>query len=91
MIGDGPAHALEVAVQDLHEHGRLHALTERGEADQIGEESGDLLALSTRRNAARDDPLDHLAGDETREGRLQGLEVGRGGLTPLSQSLNLSS
>ncbi len=85
VVGDGPAHALEVAVQDPHEDGRVEALAERRVAHQVGEERGDLLAFARRRHAAGDHALDDLLGGEAAERLLQALQVRRGTLEPLAQ------
>jgi hypothetical protein len=59
VVGDGAAHALEVSVEDPHEDRGIDALGHRREADEVGEQDRDLLALALRRDAARDDLLDH--------------------------------
>jgi hypothetical protein len=68
---------LQVGVQDPHQHGRLDALAERGEADQVGEEHRD-VALRGGGGAAVDQPLDHPRGREAPERLLEVLELGGG-------------
>ena len=61
---DRAAHALEVAVQDAHQHVGLRVFGERREAHQVREECGHLLALAVFGDALGHDPLDDLLGSK---------------------------
>jgi hypothetical protein len=89
VLRDGPAHAHEVAVQDLDEQRGLRPFAQRGEADDVGEQHGDRLLLRARRHAAGDDPFDDLLRREACERELELLEARRGALQATAQVLRL--
>ena len=53
VLVDSVAHPLEVAIEDTRQDGRLQPLAQRGIADEIREESGHHLPLSSGRGARR--------------------------------------